>query len=65
MPDKHGETSRRWYFVTDVEAIFRDASGVQEPLPRAMIPGTNTVVLPTREGIVSTVVKELVDRIMH
>lgn len=45
-PDKHGDTSRRWYFVTDFDAYYNGAQ-----VPRATLSGTDTVVLPTNEGI--------------
>ncbi|KIO32910.1 hypothetical protein M407DRAFT_210301 [Tulasnella calospora MUT 4182] len=43
---KHGDTSRRWYFVTDFDAYYNGAQ-----VPRATLSGTDTVVLPTNEGI--------------
>ncbi|KAG8934457.1 hypothetical protein FRC01_002820 [Tulasnella sp. 417] len=48
---RHGDTSRRWYFVMDFDVDFKDADGLVKRLPRAKLPGTETVVLPTSEGI--------------
>ncbi|KAG8953806.1 hypothetical protein FRC04_001436 [Tulasnella sp. 424] len=51
LPDAHGDTSRRWYFVTDFEVDHKDINGVVKSLPRAVYPGTETPVLPTKGGI--------------
>lgn len=50
--DAHGDISREWYFIMDFDVDYEDMKGVARPLPRAVYPGTQTPVLPTREGIV-------------
>ncbi|KAG8938053.1 hypothetical protein FRC00_011522 [Tulasnella sp. 408] len=50
---RHGDTSRRWYFVMDFDVDYEEG-GVVKRLPRAKVPGTERPVLPTSEGIVST-----------
>lgn len=58
LPDAHGDTSRRWYFVTDFEVDHKDINGVVKSLPRAVYPGTETPVLPTKGGIVRLVFRQ-------
>ncbi|KAG8931900.1 hypothetical protein FRC01_000624 [Tulasnella sp. 417] len=51
MLDVHGDTSRRLYFVADFNLSYTDKNDVTKPLPRATLPATGEVALPTREGM--------------
>ncbi|KAG9047766.1 hypothetical protein FS837_001557 [Tulasnella sp. UAMH 9824] len=48
---RHGDTTRRWYFIMDFDVDYEDAEGVVKRLPRAKLPGTEEPILPTSQGI--------------
>ncbi|KAG8934955.1 hypothetical protein FRC01_011760 [Tulasnella sp. 417] len=47
----HDDTSRRLYFVADFDFSYTDRKQVTKLLPRATLPATGEIALPTREGM--------------